>query len=98
MRIHVVLMLVLALRTASAEPVTSDRLKSLPQADQTAWQKYLERSQATARADQAALQLELAANGMTSALQAPDGGDFKLPARADDSWYASDDAAKLADV
>jgi PelA/Pel-15E family pectate lyase len=97
-RILFVVVVALILRQVSAEPVTSDRLSALPAAEHSAWQKYLERSQATARADQAALQAEVTSNGMAGALQAPDGGDFKLPARPDDAWYASDDAKNLADV
>ena len=84
--------------SALAEPVTADRVGTLPPADQTAWQQYLERSDKTAHADQAALQAEVSANGMITALQAPDGGDFKLPAPAGDNWYGSDEAKKLADA
>src|SRR5688500_3001025 len=35
---------------------------------------------------------------MTLALQAPDGGDFKLSAKPGDPWYAGADAKQLADV
>src|SRR5438874_11398951 len=73
------LLLVLVLRPVSAGPVTFERINNLPATEQTAWQKYLARSEATARADQAALQAEVTANGMTTALPAPEGGDFKLP-------------------
>jgi hypothetical protein len=35
---------------------------------------------------------------MASAVQAPDGGDFKLPAKPGDVWYASEEARRPADV
>src|SRR5947207_2203366 len=97
-RILALVLLAVVLRPIEADPVTTERLNTLPAAEQSAWQKYLERSQAAARADQAALQAEVTANGMMAALQAPDGGDFKLPAPAGDAYYATDEAKKLADV
>lgn len=94
----VLLVLLHAFAPASAKPVTPDRVAALPAAERAAWQDYMARSQAAARADQAALDAELAAAGMTVARQAPDGGDFKLPAKAGDAWYAREEAARLADV
>jgi PelA/Pel-15E family pectate lyase len=91
-------LLVLGATAAFAEPVTPARVKTLPPAEQPAWETYLQRSRAAAQADQAALDAEVKANNMTSALQAPDGGDFKLPAKPGDAYYASDEARKLADV
>jgi PelA/Pel-15E family pectate lyase len=79
-----------------AEPVTADRFNELPSAQQAAWKSYWDRSQANARADQAALQAELAAQSMSIALRAPNGGDFKLPASAGEAWYSSDAANELA--
>jgi PelA/Pel-15E family pectate lyase len=58
----------------------------------------LEQSRKLALADEAAVQAEVAANRMTSALRAPDGGDFKLPAPAGDPWYAGDEARQLAEA
>jgi PelA/Pel-15E family pectate lyase len=97
-RVIAFVVLAVVLVPVFAEPVTPDRLGTLPAAEQSAWQKYLERSQATARADQAALQAEVTASGMTAALPAPDGGDFKLPAPAGDAYYAGDEAKTLADI
>jgi len=91
-------LLVLGLTPAFAEPVTSGRINTLPAAEQPAWRSYLGRSQAAARADRAALDAEVTANGMTRAVQAPDGGDFKLPAPAGDAWYAGAEAKQLADT
>src|SRR5689334_21864350 len=89
---------VLALSSAFAEPITSDRISKLPSAEQPAWQAYLQRSAALAKADQAALDAEVKASGMTAALQAPDGGDFKLPAKPGEPYFSSDEAKTLADV
>lgn len=71
------------------------RVQQLPAAERPAWRKYLERSQALAKMDQAALDAELAANGMTSALPAPEAPDFKLPAKTGDAWYGGEDAKTL---
>jgi PelA/Pel-15E family pectate lyase len=83
---------------AFSEPVTTSGIELMPAGEQAAWQAYLERSQASAMADQAALKTEVAANKMTNALRAPSGGDFKLSAKSGDAWYASDEAKALADV
>jgi PelA/Pel-15E family pectate lyase len=90
--------LALPLSPAFADPVTPERIDALPAATQPAWRDYLGHSRATAQADQAALQAELAANNLSAPLRAPDGGDFKLPAKPGDPYYASEEAAKLADI
>lgn len=92
------LVLVLAGSAAVAEPVTPERIEALPAAERAAWQDYLERSRAGARADAEALDAEVAANGMAAALQAPSGGDFKLSAKAGDAWFAGEEAQRLAEV
>jgi PelA/Pel-15E family pectate lyase len=92
--------LLLSAQAAFTEAVTPERLSELPAAaaDRAAWQAYLDRSKAAAAKDEAALRAELIANGMTAALRAPSGGDFKLPAKPGDAWYAGPDASRLADV
>ncbi len=80
---------------AWAEPITATRLAELS-TDAAAWTNYLARSQANARADQAAVQAEVAAHKLLQALRAPSGGDFKLKAKAGDVWYARDEASQLA--
>ncbi len=85
-------------RAAHAAAVTAERIEALPMTEQAAWRSYLARSSAHALADQAALQAELAAQGLHVALRAPSGGDFKLPAKLDHVWYAGEEAARLADV
>jgi PelA/Pel-15E family pectate lyase len=93
-------LLVLAFTIASvrAEPITLQRLKELPLPQQAAWRAYLERSRTNAQADAAVVQAEVVARGMTNALKAPSGGDFKLSIKPGDAWYGSDDAKQLADA
>ncbi len=83
---------------ATAEPVTFERLRKLSGEEQATWRAYLERSQVNASNDAAAVQAEVAARKMTNALRAPSGGDFKLPAKPRDVWYAQDEAKQLAAV
>src|SRR5262245_52003838 len=96
--IHLSIIIALALTPAFADPVTQSRISELPAAEQAAWKAYLARSQTNALADRAALQMEVAAQKMTNALRAPDGGDFRLRAMAGDAWYAGAEAKQLADV
>jgi len=91
-------LLIVMASSAFADPVTPARVAALPAAERPAWESYLQRSEASARADQSALDAEVAGNHMASAVQAPDGGDFKLSAKAGDAWYAGDEARRLADV
>ena len=79
-----------------AAAVTAERIASLPAGGRAAWEGYVERSQAAAAADQAALAKELAVHGMSAALAAPSGGDFKLPEDRESAWFGSADAGTLA--
>jgi PelA/Pel-15E family pectate lyase len=88
----------LTIGSVFAEPITPTRIEALPTAEQAAWKSYLERSQAAATADQAALQAEITAAKLPAALKAPSGGDFKLSAKAGDAWYGGDEAKVLADA
>jgi hypothetical protein len=83
---------------ARAEPVTWERVNALPAEEQPVWRAYLKLSEAKRQADAAALVAEVAANRLTNALRAPDGGDFKLKVAPGDEWYASAEAGRLADV
>ena len=90
--------LVLSLTPVWAEPITAKRLATLPATEATAWKNYLERSQANAAADAAAIQAEIAAHQLTKAIQAPSGGDFKLKVELGEAWFAGDEAKTLADA
>jgi PelA/Pel-15E family pectate lyase len=83
---------------ALAEPVTAERIATLSTAEQAAWQAYLAKSAATAAADAAALDAEVASSGMSSAMKAPDGGDFKVETKPGDPWFAGAEAGALAEV
>jgi PelA/Pel-15E family pectate lyase len=93
-----VLLLTSCASAAFADALTPDRVAALPAGDRPAWHAYLERSRAAAAKDEAGLRAELAASGMTVAMRAPSGGDFKLPAKPGDAWYAGPEASQLADV
>ncbi|NQW99857.1 pectate lyase, partial [bacterium] len=97
-RIFHLIALALSVAPAFAGPLTLARIHELPAAEQPAWQAYLEKSRATAAADQAALAAEVAARHLPAALKAPSGGDFKLSFPAGDPWYAKDAAKQLADT
>jgi PelA/Pel-15E family pectate lyase len=84
--------------SAMAGEITPEGINQLPAAERTAWNAYVDQSRVKALADQAALQAELAAHGMTAALPAPSGGDFKRSAKAGDVWYAGDEARLLGDI
>jgi PelA/Pel-15E family pectate lyase len=90
-----VLSLVPAVR---AEPITAARVEALPEVGRAAWQAYLDRSGLAAAANQAALDAELAAAGLSGALPAPGGPDFTVRQKPGDPWFASDEASRLADV
>ena len=94
-RLPILFILSLIALPTFAEPVTDTRIATLPAPEQGAWRAYLEKSQTLARADQAALDAEVAANALTAALKAPSGGDFKLKKEPGDAWYASDEANTL---
>jgi PelA/Pel-15E family pectate lyase len=83
---------------ASAEPVTAERVAALPAGEQAAWQAYLAKSAEVAAADAAALAAEVAEAGLTAALKAPDGGDFKVETKPGDPYFATPEAGALADV
>jgi len=84
--------------TAFGDDLASKRIDLLPVAEQIHWESYVERSRSNALNDAAALQKEVLARRMTNALRAPSGGDFKLPAKPRDVWYASDEARQLANI
>lgn len=80
------------------ESVDARRVEAVPTSDQAAWKEFLSRSETLAKADADALQAEVTAAGMTKALRAPDGGDFKLSKKAGDPWYASEEAKQLTQI
>lgn len=81
-----------------ADPVTTERIAALPIDTRVAWTDYLQRSQSLAEKDAAALAAEVSETGLSTARRAPSGGDFKLSYAAGDAWYASTEAAALAEI
>jgi PelA/Pel-15E family pectate lyase len=97
-RLSILPLLLLGTTPLFAEPVTAERIEKLPATEQAEWKSYLERSQAAAKVDQAALDKEVAASGLTSAIKPSDGGDFKLSFKGGDPWFAGAEAKALADI
>jgi len=87
-----------SLGSVFADAVTSERISQLPVTEQNSWSAYCQRSHSNALADAAVLQAEVTALKLTNALPAPSGGDFKLPAKADKTWFGQEEARRLADV
>ncbi len=81
-----------------SEPVTVERIQTLPAPEQAAWMNYWQMSQKNATQDAEALTQELKQAGLTTALRAPDGGDFKLAHKTEDPWYGSPEATELTEV
>lgn len=81
-----------------AEPYDAKRLEALSSAEKANWMNYEFQSRYFAEIDAKAIQAEVTAQGMTNALRAPDGGDFKLSKKPGDPWYASQEAKQLADI
>ena len=98
LRFNYLFALAICASCAVAEPMTLQRIKELPVAEQSEWTAYFHRSHTNALADAAAVQAEVSAQKMTTALRAPTGGDFKPSAKLGDAWFASDEAKRLADV
>lgn len=89
------------IRTNTPAPsLTRERVRQLaPRAEQAAWLAYLERSAAQMRADKAALVAELAP-GQTPPPppKAVGGGQYNMPLDREAAWYASPEAARVADT
>lgn len=84
---------------APAQPLTANRIATLPAKLQPAWKDYLERSAKQHRADQVALQAEMRRRGLTNSIAAPSGkGTQSTPLQRDAAWYASDEAKHIADI
>ena len=78
-----------------AAPLTAERIKALPAAEQTAWQRYLEQSQALQTADKAFFSEELRSHHLTTTTTPPEGrGGLGLNRPAE--WFAGDEARKIA--
>ena len=82
-----------------AAPLTLERIAVLPAKQQPTWTDYLERSEKQRRADQAALQKEMAQRGLTNSLVAPPSrGTRSTPLERAADWYAGAEARRVADI
>jgi len=90
--------LALFFSTAGAEEITGKRIDALPGETRAGWHAYFQESQENARQDSLAVQQEVDQQGLTTAIKAPEGGNFKLPEDQDSDWYGSAEAGELADV
>ena len=79
-----------------ALPLTAARLETLPAAQRATWQAYLERSEKLHAIDSASLAAELQTAGLTAPLIPAKGRG--LPLNRDDTWFATAEAARIADI
>lgn len=80
-----------------AQPVTRERIGTLPRKEQKAWLAYLERSEKQKAVDKQTLQDEQKRAGNLSPKHAPAGrAAYALRIEHPAEWYASDEALKIA--
>jgi PelA/Pel-15E family pectate lyase len=77
--------------------VAAERLALLPEAERTAWERYLERSGARAEQDLAAIRAELDALGRADWTPAPHSRAALFRDEMDAAWFASGEARRLAE-
>ncbi len=80
-----------------ADPLTAERIATLPADQQPAWREYLDRSIAQQTAEKAFFAAELKAYRMTQPVLPPEGRGGGLSLTRPAAWYASDEARTLAD-
>ncbi|MEY4385954.1 MAG: hypothetical protein RLY20_1237 [Verrucomicrobiota bacterium] len=82
-----------------ASPLTAARIATLPAAQQPAWKDYLERSARQLRADQMALQVEMAVRGLSNSIVAPASRSTRsIPADRSADWFAGAEARRITDI
>ncbi len=80
-----------------AQPVTRERIATLPKKEQKAWLAYLSRSEKQKALDKQILQNEQKAAGNANPKHAPMGrGAYALRLEHPADWYSSDDALRIA--
>ncbi len=83
--------------TTAAAPLTEARVAGLDATRQGPWRAYLERSRALMAADKAALAAERAGGTVPASAQAHLKGESGMPLDRPAAWYASAQAAHVAD-
>lgn len=82
-----------------AEPLTLERIVTIPAKQRFAWLDYLECSEKQRRADQVELQKEMAQRGLTNSVAAPASrGTRSMPLERNADWYAGTEARRIADI
>jgi len=82
-----------------SQPLTEQRIETLPYTRQVAWKRYLEQSQRQMQADKDALHAEQKAAGAASHSVPLAGHDARsVPLDKDASWYSTEAATHIADV
>jgi hypothetical protein len=80
-----------------AQPVTLERIATLPANQRKAWRDYLARSAAQQARDKAAFQAEMKSAGVTTPQPAPAGRNaIDLPMNNPPEYYATADAVRIA--
>jgi len=81
------------------EPLTRERIATLPPSERSAWNAYLDRSQHQRQADKDFLQAELKRAGIDKPIDPPHSFSARsIPLDRDAAWYASAEARHIADV
>ena len=82
-----------------SQPLTQERIATLPRAQQAAWKAYLEKSQHQMQLDKDTLHAEQVKAGSTTQAFPPHGSNARsIPLNKDPAWYAGPDALHIADV
>jgi PelA/Pel-15E family pectate lyase len=82
-----------------ASPLTSERIATLPTAQQAVWKEYLKRSERQRYADQNVLQAEMHRDGLKKPMVPPVGYSARsIPLNQPASWYGSTDAVRIANI
>jgi PelA/Pel-15E family pectate lyase len=81
-----------------AQPLTAERVATLPEASQPAWKEYLQRSARQHKADRDFFRGEMKQHGITNSVTPPSGhAAHSMPLDNRAIWYRSDEARHIAD-
>lgn len=82
-----------------APSLTSERMATLPKAQQAIWKKYLKRSERQRQADQNFLRREMREHGVKTPLVPPASFSARsIPLNEPASWYGSNEAVRIANI
>ena len=82
-----------------ALPVTLERIAALPKNQQSAWKKYLARSERQLQADQTFFFAEMKAHGLKETVTPPEReARRRLSLKEPAAWYREPEARRIADI